>query len=233
MPTTFFIGSIWLRIVRVHHWSRNFSAQPGLGTPRTAGSPLARDGCERSAGCTAASRFFHPKAVIPKNCIQSESDEVTIDVPASTLTLDRICTAGGFAFAGKRIEIRDATIEILDTDATAWVSSLDGEPITRSKRLLITHLTDLQNTGTRYGDPNRQLLLDWGQLLHLVRVGLTLQLEHAEMAKVYSLAVNGKQTGEVQASVAEGAVSVLLSVSANGKARMRYEIEVQPSASTD
>jgi len=53
------------------------------------------------------------------------------------------------------------------------------------------------------------------------------------MAKVYSLAVNGKQTGEVQTSVAEGAVSVLLSVSANGKARMRYEIEVQPNASTD
>ena len=29
-PTIFFIGSILLRIVRVHHWSRNFTAQAGL-----------------------------------------------------------------------------------------------------------------------------------------------------------------------------------------------------------
>jgi len=171
-----------------------------------------------------------------KNCIQSESGEVTIDVPASTLTVDTICTAGGFAPAGKRIETRAATIDILDTYATIWVSSLDGEPITRSKRLLITHLTDLQNTGTRYGDPNRQLLLDWGRLPHLVRAGratVALRIEHADRAKGYSLAVNGKRTGEVQTSVAEGVMSVPLSVSANGKARMHYEIEVQPNASTD
>ncbi|NLX97831.1 MAG: hypothetical protein GXY83_16835, partial [Rhodopirellula sp.] len=171
-----------------------------------------------------------------KNCIQSENGEVTIDAPASTLTVDTACTAGGFAPAGKRIETRAATIDILDTYATVWVSSLDGEPITRSKRLLITHLTDLQNTGTRYGGPNRQLLLEWGRLPHLVRAGragLTLQLEHAERAKVHSLAVNGKRTGEVQTSVAEGVVFVPLSVSTNGKARLLYEIEVQPNASTD
>ena len=171
-----------------------------------------------------------------RNRIQSESGEVTIDAPASTLTVDTICTAGGFAPAGKRIEARAATIDILDTYATVWVSSLDGEPITRSKRLLITHLTDLQNTGTRYGDPNRQLLLDWGRLPHLARAGratVALRIEHAERAKVYSLAVNGKRTGEVQTSVAEGVMSVPLSVSADGKARMLYEIEVQPNASTD
>ncbi len=57
--------------------------------------------------------------------------------------------------------------------------------------------------------------------------GLTLRLEQAGQAKVYSLAVNGKRTGEVQASVIDGALTVPLSVSADGKARMLYEIEVQ------
>ena len=166
---------------------------------------------------------------LKKNCVQSENGEVTIDAPASILTLDTECTAGGFAPAGKRIETRVATIEILDTYATVWVSSLDGEPITRSKRLLITHLTDLQNTGTRYADHSRQTLLAWGQLPHLVRAGradVTLRLEHGKRAKVYSLAVNGKRTGEVQTSATDGVLSVPLSVSADGKARMLYEIEV-------
>ena len=102
--------------------------------------------------------------------------------------------------------------------------------------MLITHLTDLQNTGTRYADRSRQLLLAWGRLPHLVRAGartVTLRIHDAERAKVYSLAVNGKRTGEVQTSVAEGVMSVPLSVSADGKARMLYEIEVQPNASTD
>ena len=165
-----------------------------------------------------------------KNRVQSETGEVTIDASASVLTVSTPRTAGGFAPAGKRIDTDAATIEILDTHATVWVSSLDGEPITRSKRLLITHLTDLQNSGTRYGDRKRQLLLAWGKLPHLVRAGranVTLRLEHADRAKVYSLAVNGKRTGEVQASAVECALSVPLSVCADGKARMLYEIEVQ------
>ncbi len=107
---------------------------------------------------------------------------------------------------------------------------LDGAPITRSQRLLITHLTDLQNTGTRYGDRNRQLRLDGGRLLHLARAGratVALRIEHAEQTKVYSLAVNGKRTGAVQTSVVEGARSVPPQVSADGKARVLYEIEVR------
>ncbi|MCY2994710.1 MAG: hypothetical protein NTY19_43645 [Planctomycetota bacterium] len=93
-----------------------------------------------------------------------------------------------------------------------------------------THLTDLQNTGTRYADRSRQQLLAWGQLPHLVRAGratVTLRLQHAEGARVYSLAVSGKRTGELQANAVNGALSVPLSVSAAGQARMLYEIEVR------
>ncbi len=165
-----------------------------------------------------------------KNTFQSENGEVTIDAAENTLTLDTTRTAGGFAPAGKRIETRAATIEIVKTDATVWVSSLDGKPITTSKRLLITHLTDLQNSGTRYGDRNRQILQSWGQLPHLVRAGratVTLRLKNADRAKVHALAVNGKRIGEVAISAKEGgALSIPLSVSADGKARMLYEVEI-------
>jgi len=165
-----------------------------------------------------------------ENGIQRENGEVAVDAPAGILTVDTGRTAGGFAPAGKCIETRAATIEIRDTCATVRLSSLDEEPIARSKRLLISHLTGLQNTGTRYGDPNRQLLLDWGRLPHLVRAGraaLKLRIEGAGRAKVYSLAVNDKRTGEVPIRAVDGGVSVPLSASAGGKARMLCEIEVR------
>ena len=72
-------------------------------------------------------------------------------------------------------------ISVQDTDATVWVSSLDDQPITQSRRLLVTHLTDLQNTEIRYAERARQTLLDWGELPHLVRAGkaeVRLQLRH-------------------------------------------------------
>lgn len=166
-----------------------------------------------------------------KNRFQSESGEVTIDGSENVLTIDTARTAGGFAPAGKRIETRAASIEVLDTTATVWVSSLDGKPIADSRRLLITHLTDLQNTGTRYGDQNRQLLLAWGQLPHLVRAGraaITLRRHDAEHAKVFGLAVNGRRTGEVQTEVRAGALTIPLSISADGRARMLYEVQVGP-----
>ena len=55
--------------------------------------------------------------------------------------------------------------------ATVWASSLDNAPITSSEHLLVTHLTDVQNNGVRYGDPERRILLGWGGLPHLARRG--------------------------------------------------------------
>jgi len=164
-----------------------------------------------------------------KNLFQSENGQVTIDAPENVFTLDTPRTAGGFAPAGKKIETVAATIEIVDTDATVWVSSLDDKPIATSKRLLVTHLTDLQNTETRYGDRARQVLLAWGRLPHLVRAGratVKLRLANAGKATVYSLAVSGKRTGEVTARAGDESLEIPLAVDAGGKARMLYEIEI-------
>ncbi|MBN2508537.1 MAG: hypothetical protein JXQ71_17805 [Verrucomicrobia bacterium] len=83
------------------------------------------------------------------------------------------------------IEARAASIQVLDTDATVWVSSVDGKPIATGRRLLVTHLADLQNSDTRYGDRSRQVLLPWGRLPHLVRGGravVALRVAHASRA---------------------------------------------------
>ena len=95
-----------------------------------------------------------------------------------TFLIDTPCTAGGFAESGAHIA-GPLRFELLpssdDTQAvaaaTAWVSSLDGKPIAQSSHLLLTHLTDVQNSGIEYADPDMTILLDWGKLPHLMRRG--------------------------------------------------------------
>ena len=88
--------------------------------------------------------------------------------PDGTFLLDTPRTAGGFAESGTHVAgpLRCA---LRDAPATVWVSSLDGEPIERSSHLLLTHLTDVQNSGIEYADPAMTTLLKWGSLPHLMR----------------------------------------------------------------
>lgn len=167
------------------------------------------------------------RTALTENRLVSENGQLAIDAPANVFVLDTARTAGGFAPAGARIETQRATIEIRDTDATVWISSLDGQPIAASKRLLITHLTDLQNTGARYADRARKVLLTWGGLPHLVQNGratVALRVPNSPEAKVYGLATSGKRTSEINSTCESNQLVIPLSVSDNGKARMLYEV---------
>jgi len=226
-------GLAWLTRVGWFIGGGTKPAQDDFVLPFAQGAPM-KGGTEKNIFDTLQAQRWLPensRAQFEKNRFQSENGEVTIDAPANILTLDTPLTAGGFAPAGRKIETRAASIEVLDTDATVWVSSLDGKPVATSRRLLVTHLTDLQNSETRYGDRSRQVLLDWGHLPHLVRAGravVVLRLANAQQAKVYALAVTGKRLGQVAASVGgDGRLSIPLSVSADGQARMLYEVEIR------
>lgn len=158
---------------------------------------------------------------------ESDNGQITIDGPADVLTLNTARTAGGYAPAGKTIKAQAVTVAIEDTDATVWVSSLDGAPITDSRRLLITHLTDLQNNGVKYADRDRRTLLSWGGLPHLVRAGratVTIRMKDAAKAKVYGLTTAGKRTAPVPATAKNGTLTIPLDVNDAGKARMMYEV---------
>lgn len=205
-----------------------------LRLPFNEGEPM-KGGTGTNLVSTLRERRWLPagnRTDFTRSRFQSDTGEVTLDGPADTLTLDTPLTAGGFAPAGRTIETKAARIDVLDTDATIWVSSLDGDPITSSQRLLLTHLTDLQDTDTRYGDRARQTLLAWGRLPHLVRAGravVTLRTSCARRAKVYALSVSGKRLAEVAATVGDGTLSIPLATAADGPARMLYEVSTEES----
>jgi hypothetical protein len=167
---------------------------------------------------------------LDSNVIQNETRQFMVDAPADTMTIDTPMTAGGYAPAGSSITTSSALIKIIETDGTVWVSSVDKSPITKSRRLVVTHLTDLQNTGARFAEPNRQILLDWGTLPHLVRVGtaeIALRLEAPAKYKVFALTGSGRRAAAVESRVEGDRLVIPLDVRGPEGARLAYEVALE------
>jgi hypothetical protein len=165
---------------------------------------------------------------------RSETGEITIDGPRDVLVLDTPRTAGGYAPAGKTLETAKGgvRIQVEGSDATVWVSALDEHPIRQSRRLLVTHLTDLQNTDIRYAEAARQTLQDWGRLPHLVRAGkatVSIRLQDPNRHKVWTLAPSGKRLAVVPALFEDRALIFTADVAGDPEAgaRMLYEVAAQ------
>ena len=161
--------------------------------------------------------------------IRSETGEILIDKKRGVLCVDTPRTAGGYADPGQDIVATGAGVKVgeIKTGATVLISSLDGNPIRTSKHLLITHLTDLQNTGIHYSESARQTLLAWGGLPHLVRDGAaTVHITLAEPAAytVWALSTGGRRLEKVEAKVESGELVFTVRVRGTDGARMLYEV---------
>lgn len=161
--------------------------------------------------------------------VQCPNGQFTMDGPADTMVLDTPRTAGCFAPAGRTVDTAAARIAIQDTDATVWVSSLDGQPIAASRRLLVTHLTDLQNTGVTYAERARTTLLAWGGPPHLVRHGRALVTlkRRAARAEAWALGTNGAHRSPVAVGLSVDGVSLPLAVKGPDGAQMMYEVTLE------
>ena len=160
--------------------------------------------------------------------IRTTTGEITID-QGGVLTIDTARTAGGYAEAGKVIEANAAGVRIdhVTVGCTVFVSSLDREPIRTARRLLVTHLTDLQNTGIRFGESGAQTLLDWGRLPHLVHAGsatVSLSLANPAGYAVWSLATSGRRLQRMPVHVKPGELSFEANVRGEEGARLLYEV---------
>jgi hypothetical protein len=153
---------------------------------------------------------------------------VTIDSQTGAFTLTTPRTCGGFAETG---EISAGPFSAsIDSSATVWASSLDGKDLSESSHVLVTHLTDLQNTGARFADTARSVLLDWGRLPYLVRDGkakieLHLPFVNTPAAwRVWALAPDGTRVVEVPCRVESGCLAFTASVRQPFGACLSYEI---------
>ena len=150
-----------------------------------------------------------------------------LDRDKGTFVLKTPRTCGGFAEQGT-IDAEALSVIISGAPATVWVSALDQEPIRTSSRLLLTHLTDIQNSDIMFAEQSRKTLLDWGRLPHLVRKGhatIFLSLKGPKKYVVYALSTNGKRMGKVTSSVVGGKLVFAAATDCMpGTATLLYEI---------
>ncbi len=165
---------------------------------------------------------------LPAKRFHSETQELLIDAPRDMMVIDTARTAGGYGPEGETIRTSAATVTLDKSFATVWISSLDAQPIRTSKRLLLCHLTDLQNTGAMFGEKDCRTLYSWGQLPHLVRAGeatVRIRLAQPQPAVVYAISPSGKRMEKVPATTENGELVVKLQVTGpDGRARLAYEI---------
>lgn len=89
------------------------------------------------------------------------------------------------------------------------LSSMDGAPLTKSKRMLILHLTDVMNTGGTFADSARQIYIAQGELPLLGRYGCTeLELDLGDGDfELYGVDFSGRRIGMVPVRLKQGRLS--------------------------
>ena len=154
--------------------------------------------------------------------------QVVIDREKGLFGVDTPRTAGFFAEAGERT-VGPLTAKLDGkVPAAVWVSALDDAPIASSKRLLLTHVADVQDEGTVYADGTKKVLLKWGRLPHLMRrsaAEVTVVFEDAKPCTVYALSSDGSRRGEVPVIQKGGKVSFVANTARDpAEATCYYEI---------
>lgn len=158
----------------------------------------------------------------------SETGEFRLDRPAGVLAVNTPRTAGGFRMDAGAITAGVVRVQMADGPATVWATSLDGRAIGESRRLLVTHLTDVQQEGTRFADQAQQMLLAWGAGRPLARAGraaITLPVPAGE-SRAWVLSLSGARVAACALTHAHGEVTLPLAVTGPEGARMLYELEV-------
>lgn len=104
--------------------------------------------------------------------------------------------------SGKLLEASGA-----DSPQTVALISLDGKPLSMSRKMVLFHLTDLANTGERFGNQNRTILQKWGSLPLLLRRGVLSIRIHIPGLRVEALKLDGSSNGNVPVSTREDGIS--------------------------
>ena len=196
-------------------WSMAHFDQARAGIFALCGDALAR------AGERVAMSLF-----VRGDLAAGDADAVAADRESGAFSVSTARTAGGFTEDGRLMA--GAVAALCDKGPVAvWATSVDGRPLSESRRVLVAHLTDLANEGDTYEDESRTVLLRWGNPPHLVRAGvarLALALGAGDF-RVYALDTSGERVREIPCRAVRGRLRFTADVSANPEnATFLYEV---------
>ncbi len=155
-----------------------------------------------------------------------ETNAFYVSRAESKMILNTERTSGGFVEKGA-FDAGTLKADVGPVRATVWASAVDELPLKSSKRILVSHLTDVQNSECTFQDESMKVLLKWGTRPHLMRRGrakITLQINPGEF-ELYELDSDGSRRGKVPFVCKDGSVSFVADTALhNGEASYLYEI---------
>ncbi|MEK7767503.1 MAG: hypothetical protein AAB368_14835, partial [bacterium] len=118
--------------------------------------------------------------------VESADGAIRLDARAGTFAVATPRTAGIVGPAGTSMASAGSPFgaTLRGCWGAAWASSVDGKPLGTSGRILVTHLTDVKNSGDRFRGRACKVLEAWGRLPYLVQAGsATIRLARADAAQ--------------------------------------------------
>jgi len=155
----------------------------------------------------------------------SSSEGLIMDTDAGSLKVisDRSC---GFFCYGGEMTAGPLRADVSGAPASLWVSSLDEQSISKSKRLLLVHVTNVFGEGAKFADELRDIVLSWGSncMIEKGRASVSLALENPSSYLVYELRGDGKRMGLIKTKIISGHLTFDVNTDGPAGGRMYYEI---------
>ncbi|MBI4978529.1 MAG: hypothetical protein HZC28_13705 [Spirochaetes bacterium] len=152
-----------------------------------------------------------------RGIFQSDTRELTMNTKEESLSVITPRTEGAAVKAGRSAVLENVSISATTAAAVCAVSSLDGKPVSESRRLLIVYSTDALNSGFEASD-DRVTLYNNGTLPVLMETGtVTFTIKNRECAsmKLWALGIDGSRKEQLQAAgVSNGAVTITIDTAA-------------------
>jgi len=177
----------------------------------------------RSRGWVAAANATD----LTKGLIESETDEIRLSTADATLRIATPRTAGVVQPAGLTQVAGPLTVATRGAFAAVWASSLDGQPLPTSRRILLVHLTDVKNTGDRFRGRDMKVLEGWGKLPYLARAGqaeVSLVLAAGVRWTVWRLDGSGRRVAKVASETRDGVLRFTATTITRPDATFFYEL---------
>lgn len=148
-----------------------------------------------------------------KGLYQSDTGQLVLDSQNKRFTVVTPNTEAVVFDTPEPISLNYLKVEEADGPALVSVSSMDGLPLSSSKRMLIVLATDARNSGMRFSDPAETTLLDLGKkpvLIRAVTVKLKLRNRNAAQLKVYSNNLRGQRGDTIPVAREADGISFVL-----------------------
>ena len=188
-----------------------------LGYTSRIGSYVADGGRAPALACTktwtAADRSSIPKF---KGEALSDTKEVFVSTRRGDITVNTSRTAAVCSTDMHDLTAGPLSVSRATTFCSVSASAMDSLPLLSSRRILLLHITDVQNTDAEFTNPRMTDTKSWGKLPYLAKTGSAeVRLKNSNRSLgVYALSSDGSRLRKIPA------------VYSNGE--YRFKVEVAP-----